>query len=257
MSGTRHGDIPVVVLCGGRGVYVDGSGVRRVKPLVEIAGEPLVVHLLRHYADHGFGRFILSAGYQRAELAAALARLPGATAGAGGAEIEARLADLPCRIEVVDSGEAASTGDRIRACEGRLGAAPIFAATYSDSLSTVDLGAMAAAHLAHGKIATLLAARVPTRFRILGMRPGETIVRGFATKPVIRNDFINGGFYFFRREVLGPDLLGAGRGIVLEETVLDALAARGELIAFPFEGPWRFYDAERDAVALGEMVGGR
>jgi glucose-1-phosphate cytidylyltransferase len=135
-----------------------------------------------------------------------------------------------------------------------LAGVPLFWLTYSDTLCPVNLVEIAATHVTHGRIATCLGVRLPTRFRILGIRRGESLVRGFASRPVIQNDFINGGFYVMQPEIFGPRYLGNPELAVLEEGVLDALAADEQLVVYPFEGPWQYLDCERDLGPLAQLV---
>ncbi|MEO8502784.1 MAG: NTP transferase domain-containing protein [Acidobacteriota bacterium] len=238
-------DIPVVILCGGRGIPVGDPPVRTPKALVRVAGEAMVCHVLRHYARAGFRRFILAAAAPLEPFAAALNASFSARSSASG-ELLVEIASAGCALAVLDTGASAATGDRILQVRAHLGPAEHFGVSYSDTLSNVDLALLARAHRGHERLGTLVGARVPTRFRILGMRLGETLVRGFASRPVILNDYINGGHYLFRRAVLEPPYLG-GRdvGVILENEVLEALAADEQLVSFPHEGSWQYLDAER------------
>lgn len=245
---------PVVILCGGRGIYIDDSGLRRSKALIEVAGAPLVIHVIRRYISSGYRKFILAAGYQIQELKQTLETCYQAQPLSSAGVYKVTLYGAACEVTVVDTGIESTTGDRIKKIEPLLGDAPLFCVTYSDTLTTVDLAGIQDAHEKHGAVATLLATKVPTRFRILGMRPGDSHVRGFAAKPVIQNDQINGGFYVFNRAIFVKDYLGAMSPIILEEIVLESLAARGELIAIPCEGSWHFLDSERDLKTLEQIA---
>ena len=55
---------PVVILCGGRGTRLREHTQELPKPLVEIGGHPIVWHVIRLYAAHGFTRFLLATGYK-------------------------------------------------------------------------------------------------------------------------------------------------------------------------------------------------
>lgn len=248
-------DIPIIILCGGRGVALGDPPVRTLKPLVEIAGQPMVCHVLKHYVAAGFRRFLLALGGQQALFASALKESLGGDWAPDGALLCTSLSSNPVTLELIETGAQTTTGDRVQKLAERLGPAASFGVAYSDTLCSVDLAKVASAHLAHQKIATLVGARVPVRFRVLGIRLGETLVRGFAARPVILNDYINGGYYFFRREVLGaPYLGGRGTGVVLENEVLEALAAAEQLVAFPYEGGWQYLDAERHVPLLEKLA---
>jgi glucose-1-phosphate cytidylyltransferase len=45
---------PVAILCGGRGTRLREHSQELPKPLVEIGGRPIVWHVIRLYAAHGF-----------------------------------------------------------------------------------------------------------------------------------------------------------------------------------------------------------
>lgn len=244
-------EIPVVILCGGAGIHIDDSGRRWSKGLVEVSGQPLIGHLVRFFARYGSRRFVLACGHERERYEAWLARV-GTRDGQGYLLASDGLAG---HVEVVDTGLATGTGERIRRVRSHVERAPWFWLTYSDTLADVDLAAEARFHEEHGKIATCVAARLPTRFRILGMRRGEAEVRGFARQPVIQNDAINGGFYALRPAVFDGPYLGDPANQVFEEAVLERLSRDGQLMAYVHEGAWQHLDAERDLRYLAELTG--
>lgn len=53
----------VVILCGGKGTRLGPLTRRTPKPLLPVAGEPFLVHLLSRLKEEGFQRFILAAHY--------------------------------------------------------------------------------------------------------------------------------------------------------------------------------------------------
>src|SRR4051794_12614328 len=96
--------IRTVILCGGKGTRAYPHTVDVPKPLLEIAGKPVLHHLLEIYARQGHCNFVLAAGY-RADLIAAFAdTLPGAWT-----------------VEVVDTGLDTEKGERLRMVADRLG----------------------------------------------------------------------------------------------------------------------------------------
>lgn len=63
LGGSPHPPLPVAVLAGGRGTRL-GARVDDVpKPLVEVAGEPFLLHSLRRLAGSGIERVVLCVGY--------------------------------------------------------------------------------------------------------------------------------------------------------------------------------------------------
>ena|SRR5580704_171398 len=53
-----------VILCGGLGTRLREETEFRPKPMVEIGGFPILWHLLKSYAHHGFHDFLLCLGYR-------------------------------------------------------------------------------------------------------------------------------------------------------------------------------------------------
>jgi glucose-1-phosphate cytidylyltransferase len=125
-----------------------------------------------------------------------------------------------------------------------------FAVTYSDTLSDVNLTALLAFHHAHGAAASVVTTQYPVRFRILGIREGESLVRAFAPKPIIDTAAVNGGFYLFNQAVWNP-IYGLDGQTPLEVGFLEGLVARLQLHAFEHRGAWQHGDSERDIAILG------
>ena len=224
-------DVPVVILCGGRGLRLQEHTQSIPKPLVEIGGYPILWHVINIYAAHGFEDFVLSTGY-RGELIEQFAR---GEAWPGGV-----------RVECVDTGQDTPTGGRIAKLADRLGDGT-FAATYSDGVADVDLRAAAADHRSQRAHATMTVVRPRLQFGVCELGANERIT-GFHEKP--RSDhWINGGFFFFEPAAL--DYIPADS--VLEREPLERLAADGQLHAYRHEGFWECMDTYKEAVELNDL----
>jgi glucose-1-phosphate cytidylyltransferase len=216
----------VVILCGGRGTRLNGE---RPKPLMEIAGRPIVWHVMSIYARQGFEDFVLLTGHRGEEIAE----------WAGG---------LEWNVECVDTGADTPTGGRVHAVGDRLRAP--FCLTYADGVADIDLSALVDHHRAAGALATMTVVRPELPFGI-AVVDGDRVT-GFREKPVA-DDWVNGGFF-----VLDPGALGYLRAdSVLEREPLERLAADGALAAYRHTGFWRCLDTAKDALALEEAGPGR
>ena len=54
----------VVVLAGGLGSRLAEETDLIPKPMVEVGGQPILWHIMRHYAHYGFTEFVLALGYK-------------------------------------------------------------------------------------------------------------------------------------------------------------------------------------------------
>lgn len=226
-------DVPVFVLCGGLGTRLKEETEFRPKPMVPIGDEPVLVHILRLYRKHGFERFVLCTGFK--------------------SEVIDEYFDGADGVTTVYTGEAAMTGARVsRAAARELGGAEHFAVTYGDGLTDANLAEELAFHLGHGGVGTVLGVNPPSRFGELRIE-GDAVVE-FDEKPQIRDHWVNGGFFFFRRDFL--DYLSDDDGCVLEREPLVRLARDGGLTVFRHPGFWEAMDTQRDRDQLTALLAG-
>ena len=226
---------PVVILCGGRGTRLQEHTHAIPKALVEIGGLPILWHVLRIYAAHGFLNFLLLCGY-RGEMIANFVSDPG---GAG----------LPqgLEIECLDTGLDTPTGGRVAAAADRLGGGT-FALTYADGVADVDLSEQLEFHRAHGAAATVTLVRPHSQWGVAQLDRDGDRVRSFAEKPRMEQ-WVNGVFLICEPRALNylePDS-------VLEHEPLERLAAADELRGFRHTGFWDCMDTYKDAVILNDL----
>src|SRR6516162_7126840 len=53
-----------VILAGGLGTRLTEETETKPKPMVEIGGRPILWHILKTYAHHGFKEFVIALGYK-------------------------------------------------------------------------------------------------------------------------------------------------------------------------------------------------
>jgi glucose-1-phosphate cytidylyltransferase len=215
----------VAILAGGVGSRLVGETGDRPKPLVEIGGQPILVHIMRYYAHHGFDQFVVALGHRGALIAEVLAGV---------------AREFGWRIEAVETGDGTQTGGRIKRLAPHLGS-ETFMLTWSDGLSDIDLRATLAFHRAHGKLATVTAVHPPPRFGRLRLEGDR--VADFAEKPPAADEWVNGAFF-----VLEPRALDyiEGDDTVFERAPLERLARDGELMAYRHASFWQCMDTAAD-----------
>jgi len=218
---THVEQVDVVILCGGRGTRSYPFTEYFPKVMMPINGTPILVHLMRIYADQGYTRFILAAGYRKEMLID---------------YFEGRFRDW--QVEIVDTGADADTGERIARCAPLVGRR--FFATYGDGLGDLELPKLLAEHTRTGAVGTLTTVPLRSQYGMLVFDEAGRVQR-FEEKPVIRNYWINAGFFVFNREVFD-----SWEGTNLERDVLPALARSRELGVYKHEGFWKSMDTSKD-----------
>lgn len=247
----------VVILCGGQGTRMREETEFRPKPMVEVGGRPLLWHIMKGYAAHGFSDFVLCLGYRGDMIKEYFLNYRAHNAdltidlGAGGVTYET---DRPedWRVTLADTGADAMTGARVKRVERYLGDADLFLCTYGDGLSDVDVSALIDFHRAHGKLATVTGVLPPGRFGRLAI-DGQDAVHDFHEKPLEGEGRINGGFFVFSRAFL--DRLSDDASCVLEREPLESAARDGELKMYRHDRFWQCADTLRDVELLRGLWG--
>jgi len=146
------------------------------------------------------------------------------------------------------------TGSRLAQVRSMVDYSPSFCLTYGDTLADVNLRELFLFHVTHEKTATLLAAHIPTRFRILGLCDDTDLVKGFSEKPVLERDYINGGFYIFNKSIFDLEKLSKDPQCVLETDVLEELVFKKELYVYRYNDFWQPLDNERDMRKISQIL---
>lgn len=235
----------VVILAGGLGSRLAEETEVRPKPMVEIGGRPILWHILKHYAHHGFNDFYVALGYKGDDIKRyfldyhALSGNLTVQLDRGSTQYhEAEREDW--KVHLIDTGMHTLTGGRVKRLEAHL-RDETFMVTYGDGVADVNLGALLAFHREQGRLATLTAVRPPARFG--GIVFDGPRVREFTEKPQVGEGWINGGYLVFE-----PDVFRylEGDNTSLEAEAMERLAADGQLAAFRHEGFWQCMDTVRD-----------
>jgi len=241
-----------VILAGGLGTRISEESHLRPKPMVEIGGMPILWHVMKIYAHHGISDFVVCLGYKGYVIKEYFSNY---FLHSSDVTIDARTNRTtfhttkaePWRVTLVDTGEKTQTGGRLKRVARYLDPGEPFCFTYGDGVADIDIGASIAFHRSHGRKATLTAVVPPGRYGAVSL-DGDRVER-FVEKPPGDQSFINGGFF-----VLDPSVVDfiAGDDTAWESEPLEALAARGELMAYRHKGFWQPMDTLRDKNLLEE-----
>jgi len=242
----------VAILAGGQGSRLSEMTDRIPKPMIDIGGNPILWHIMKHYAHFGFREFVVALGYKghvikdyfinyhyhRSNLVVDL--------GSGRIDIQRRPHE-DWKVHLLEAGVATQTGGRVKRLLEYARGEPLML-TYGDGVSDVDIAKLLRFHRRHGKAATITAVRPPARFG--GLKFSTNRVTRFDEKPQIGEGWINGGFFILEPRVLEYI---EGDGTVFERSPLERLARDGELMVYAHPGFWQCMDTVRDMRLLDEL----
>ena len=248
--------VPVFILCGGLGTRLREETELRPKPMVPVGNHPILWHIVRTYAHHGFKNFVLCLGYKAEVIKSYFLNYPTMNSDF---TVELRTNSVKVHkidhaqdwtVTLADTGALTMTGARVaRAAAKYLGTAKHFAVTYGDGVTDANLVEEFQFHLNQGKAATVLGVNPPSRFGELKLENDQVVE--FAEKPDLTNNWINGGYFFLRRDAL--DYLSANEDCVLEREPLVNLARNRQLTIWKHRGFWYAMDTQRDREYLDEL----
>lgn len=248
--------VPVFVLCGGLGTRLKEETEIRPKPMVPVGDRPILWHIMRSYAHCGFKKFVLCLGYKGEVIKAYFLNYASMNSDfsvelkSNNVTVHSVNHDQDWHVTLAHTGEMTMTGARVaRAVEKYLGDAEHFAVTYGDGVTDADLRKEFEFHLSHDKIGTVLGVNPPSRFGRI-MLDGSAVSR-FDEKPEFTDEWINGGYFFFRREFLS--YVSKEESCILEREPLVRLAEDKQLAMFKHPGFWACMDTERDRDYLNRI----
>jgi glucose-1-phosphate cytidylyltransferase len=248
---------PVFILCGGLGTRIKEETEFKPKPMVPIGNHPILWHVMRSYSRFGFKKFILCTGFKSEVIKAYFLNYASMNS-----DFTVNLKSNHLTMHSIDheddwevtlayTGENTMTGGRIAiAAEKYLLNATHAAVTYGDGLTDANLRSEFEFHLAHGKIGTVLGVNPPSRFGEI-LLDGDQVME-FDEKPEFKEKWINGGFFFFKREFF-ESYVTKSEDCVLEKSPLVQLANDRQLQLYKHRGFWACMDTQRDRDQLNKQ----
>ncbi len=246
----------VVILAGGYGTRISEESAIRPKPMVEIAGRPILWHIMKIYSAYGLTDFVICAGYKgymiKEYFANYYLQMSDVTFDLRNNSMEVHQNGAePWQVTIVETGEGTMTGGRIRRVRNYLGNEP-FCLTYGDGVGNVNVERLINFHREQKALATLTAVQPPGRFGAFTLDADQKLVDHFKEKPTGGGEsaWINGGFFVLEPEVM--DYI-TGDSTVWEREPLEKLAQDGKLAAYRHYGFWQPMDTLRDKHVLEDL----
>lgn len=226
----KNADIPVVILCGGKGTRLGGHAASEVpKPLLNIGEKPILWHVMKIYAAQGFKRFILCVGHKGAQIK----------------NYFKKNNQEHWHIQCVDTGLETPKAQRIAKVK-RLIEEENFFLAYGDDVADIDLSKLFRLHLNSGSIATITAVQMISDFGVVEIGRNNAVT-AFKEKPYLKKR-MNGGFMVMNRKIF--DFLNLGE---LENAVFKKLVTLGRISAYRHPGQWKTMNTLKDNLELNTL----
>lgn len=243
----------VVILAGGFGTRISEESHLKPKPMLEIGGKPILWHIMKSYATHGFNEFIICAGYKQHVIKEWFANYFLHNSDitfdfTNGDEVIVHNQFCESwKVTVIDTGLNTMTGGRIKRIKKYLDNEP-FLLTYGDGLADIDIMKSLEFHNSHGKLMTMSAVLPEGRFGIMDI--SENRINSFREKSQEDAGWINGGFM-----VCSPKIIDYIKddSTMLEREPIEKIASEGQLMSYKHSGFWQCMDTLRDKEKLEDL----
>lgn len=245
-----------IILCGGIGYRLKEETEFKPKPMVAIGNKPILWHIMKIYASHGFNEFIVALGYKGEYIKDYFLNqqyfLHDFTLHTKTGEKQIHkpgpdgIDDFS--ITFVDTGLETLPGERIlRVQEYIPKDDDVFMVTYGDGVSDINIADLVAFHRAQGTIGTITGVHPRTKYGMVRVDKQRRVTR-FVEKPVLKNDWVNGGFMVFDKRFFS--YLRKGE---MEHEAIKRLIRENELSLYIHEGFWHAMDTYVDVQNLNAM----
>ncbi|MEM2237860.1 MAG: nucleotidyltransferase family protein [Candidatus Caldarchaeum sp.] len=221
-----------VLLAGGFGKRLKPLTETLPKPLLDVAGKPIIVWQIEWLKSFGIREFVVCAGYLREKIIEVL--------GSG--------SKLGVKIGYSVEDEPLGTGGALKNGEHILKSDKSFIVVNGDVLTT--LNPLKMVEVLDGCIACIALTRLPSPYGIVEFDEKTLIVRKFAEKPQLPN-YINAGVYAFTSEIFKylPD---SGD---LEKVTFPLLVEMNAIKAMPYDNEeWISIDSHKDLEEAKRVV---
>jgi glucose-1-phosphate cytidylyltransferase len=246
-------ELKLVILAGGLGSRLSEETAIKPKPLVEIGGEPIILHLMRYYSYYGVKNFIICLGYKgnmireyfinrylpQTNFKIDLKKHPNLKFSGKKKE--------DWTIEFINTGVNSLTGRRLKLIEPYVGENFLF--TYGDGLSNIPIDKTIEIFFNSKCLGLLSSVKINPKFGIIQFGK-KNLISSFQEKKSKQETWINGGFGIFNKKALK---FIPNKNLPFEQLPLSKMAKHKKLISYKHKGFWKCMDTLRDKQEFEEI----
>lgn len=243
----------VVILAGGKGTRIIEESYHKPKPLIEIGGIPILLHIMSIYSYYGINDFVILTGYKSLEIKKFFINDIYRNTDLKISYSDKNINFLKknkrnWKVNLIETGEETMTGGRLLSAEKYIGDKDFFL-TYGDCISDIDLNKLYTNHKSNNKIATVTGILQKNRFGSISLdKKGEVLA--FAEKPKESDTLISGGFFLLKKHIFK---FLKNSQTIFEKEPLSSLAEKKQLNCYHHKGFWHPMDNLRDKNHLEDL----
>lgn len=245
----------VIILCGGIGTRLKEETEFKPKPMVYIGNKPIIWHIMKTYAYHGFNEFILALGYKADYIKDFFLNQKAFTSDFTLTTkdhktkffLEEREDVDNFKITFVDTGLDTLPGERIQRCQKYIPKRDkYFMVTYGDGVIDLNIRELVKFHKKQKTIGTLTGVHPRSKFGLVQLDKNNKVYE-FTEKPIL-TDWVNGGFMVFDKRFFS--YLRTGE---TEHPALKRLAKEKQLSLYKHDGFWHVMDTFKEVEELNKL----
>ncbi len=206
-----------VILAGGKGTRLEEHTENLPKPLVPIAGKPILERMIEWLKKNGVENIILGVAYKKEMIK----------------NYFENGKDLGVNIQYVEHDENGGTEDAFKTdIEKSKIQDENFYAMNGDQITNLDLRKLAKTHLKNNAIVTIATIKLRTNFGVINKNKKNQIIE-FKEKGEVPDKIMNSGIYIFNKKI--KNYLQGGN---IEEQAFRKLIKKGKIYSHNHEGVW-------------------
>ena len=243
----------VVILAGGIGSRFSEETSEIPKPMIEVGGVPVLIHIMNTYSHYKYNNFIICCGYKGHLIKKYFVDYQLVNSDISIDFVKNKIFyedkfENNWQVTLVDTGLNTNTAGRLKKIKNYLNKDEIFLMTYGDGLSNVNISKLVNFHKKNKLLATMTVVQPRYQYGILSLK--DDIVCKFEEKPKTKNQYINGGYFVLSVKCL--DLI-KDNNVSWESTCIPELVRMKQLSAYKHGGFWQSMDSLNDKLKLEKL----
>ncbi len=245
-----------VILCGGIGYRLKEETEFKPKPMVQVGGKPILWHIMKIYSHYGFNDFIIALGYKGDYIKQYFLNEQSmihnftlhTSTGLTKIHKNNNKNSDNFKITFVNTGEETLPGERILRIKDYIPKEDDnFMVTYGDGVSDINIRKLVEFHKRHKLIGTITGVHPRSKWGLL-TTDENNIAKSFTEKPVLKREWVNGGFMIFKK-----DFFNFLKPNEMEHEALKRLIGKNQLAINTHEGFWHSMDTYPDVDNLNKL----